>query len=232
MEEHGLTPVEPSLDSTQSNEITDELDPSTANDYENSPILARNVMDNYLKKHKLDLKILPNKKMIKLSDLTSSFYSTSPSLSATQDAMDRVTFSKNTPQSLLSDDTNEIVSNKIALNENSELSLNERISQECEDFYDDDYDDDDDDEEGDDDEEDEEEDGGEDEDEEEDDEDDYDDDFLDDEVDFVENYRTNEKENEDALNVTSESTTNSVQDFKIYSNETNGIIFFFLRKFY
>lgn len=32
----------------------------------------KNVVDNYLKKHKLDLTLLPNKKMIKLSDLTSS----------------------------------------------------------------------------------------------------------------------------------------------------------------
>ena len=36
---------------------------------ETSSMLAQNVMDNYLKKHKLDLKVLPNKKMIKLSDL-------------------------------------------------------------------------------------------------------------------------------------------------------------------
>ena len=30
------------------------------------------IMDTYLKKHRLDLKVLPNKNMIKLSDLTSS----------------------------------------------------------------------------------------------------------------------------------------------------------------
>jgi hypothetical protein len=34
-----------------------------------------NTMNIYLKKHKLDLTLLPNKKMIKLSDLTSNYSS-------------------------------------------------------------------------------------------------------------------------------------------------------------
>jgi len=181
-------------------------------------------MDNYLKKHKLDLKILPNKKMIKLSDLTASLYSSTSSTSTT--AQD----------SLLDENANELLfANKITSVEDKDLQLNDQHSQECEEIYDeyDEYDneveEEEEDDEGDDDdegeEEEEEEIDGEDEDG---DEDDYDGDFLDDDDDlgdFIENYRNNEKETDevdDALNVTSESTTNSIQEFKIDTSEMDG----------
>lgn len=48
--------------------------PQNAENYEiNEETSVRNAMDSYLKKHKLDLTLLPNKK-IKLSDLTQSVY--------------------------------------------------------------------------------------------------------------------------------------------------------------
>ena len=227
MEEKGPVFDKPGLDSTESKTIHEALnDSTTSNDYQNSSLLTRNVMDNYLKKHKLDLKILPNKKMIKLSDLTASFYASSSSLTTDQGTTCEVEISKNTSQSTLNEFTN-----KRASDESNNFSLDERVSQEIDDFYDDEEDDEHDideeeDEEDlfrDDDEDDDDDDGGEEED------DDYDDEFLDEEAYFGENYRTNQIENEEcALNITPESTTNSVQDFKIESNEMNGKLFFII----
>jgi hypothetical protein len=88
-------------------------------------------MDSYLKKHKLDLKILPNKRMIKLSDLTASFYATSSSLTTDQGMVYEGEISKNISQSSLNEFTNIRASD-----ESNNLSLDERASQEIEDFYD------------------------------------------------------------------------------------------------
>jgi hypothetical protein len=233
MNSNGSVFIEPNLDSSQSNKIKNALDTNTntatSSECENSSILARNVMDNYLKKHKLDLKILPNKKMIKLSDLTASFYSSSSSMSTTAH------------DSLLDENANELLfANKITFVEDKDSQLNEQHSQECEEIYDEDEEDDNEveeedeneDEEGDVYEEEEEVD-----DEDEDGDDDYDGDFLDEDDDFgdfIENYRNNEKETDeidDALNVTSESTTNSIQEFKIDTSETDGMFLeYFLQK--
>ncbi len=51
---------------------TFQINANETDDNSKSNDLIGNTMNIYLKKHKLDLTLLPNKKMIKLSDLTST----------------------------------------------------------------------------------------------------------------------------------------------------------------
>lgn len=55
---------------TQTVKITSNLNQLQQNSNDH---FVGNTMNIYLKKHKLDLTLLPNKKMIKLSDLTSTY---------------------------------------------------------------------------------------------------------------------------------------------------------------
>ena len=67
-----LSTIQLSPSTENYNASIDSINENGSNFNAQSVNLVRDSMNLYLRKHKLDLKLLPNKKMIKLSDLTSS----------------------------------------------------------------------------------------------------------------------------------------------------------------
>ena len=180
---------------------------TSSNDCDNSSSVTKNVMDTYLKKHNLDFKLLPNKKMIKLSDL--NFSSTSAlktqAISDLESQKPSVQIVNNTVSS------DKIKYFKIDGNSNGNDESDEKDEDEREEDvgsskeeFDEEYDD-----------------------YEEDDEMDYtemtdEQYFEDEESDFIENFRNNEKENTEVE--TKDFLNNSVSDLdpKIVHAQTNG----------
>lgn len=112
--------------SYQTIQITNETDTIQISD---DGSLVRNAMDTYLKKHKLDLTLLPNKK-IKLSDLTQTASTSSTLVNNCQLTQ------KNKPDDLLYEVSNEkgldLSENEVALNsedEENELNTTDELTQ-------------------------------------------------------------------------------------------------------